>query len=185
MARRDDMTATTASRSQPDANARHKGMGVDELFHLLNSTRSAVSFASGIAAWLSCSEANVSRQLTGIPPSIASMCNLYPFQLSLQPFALRFTPVSQTVGKSASSSSSVSAPCRCKRVGCGRRSSPLRGRPRLHLQMPLYTNPQEPQWIPYKLDRPASREKEQRRDASRRRSQPEKMRSWQLSESTS
>ena len=38
--------------------------------------RPADNVASGMAAWLSCSEADVSRQLIGIWPSATSMCSL-------------------------------------------------------------------------------------------------------------
>ena len=36
----------------------------------------AVMVASGIATWLSWSEAEVRMQLSGMPPSAASMCSL-------------------------------------------------------------------------------------------------------------
>jgi hypothetical protein len=38
--------------------------------------RSAVILASGIAAWLSCSDAEVNRAVTGMPPSAVSRCSL-------------------------------------------------------------------------------------------------------------
>ena len=41
-------------------------------------TRPTVRVASGMATWLSCSDAEVSRQLTGMAPSAASICNLQP-----------------------------------------------------------------------------------------------------------
>ena len=43
---------------------------------LLDITREAVIVASGIAAWLSCNEAEVSTALIGISPSATSRCSL-------------------------------------------------------------------------------------------------------------
>ena len=71
-------------------------------------------------------------QLTGTSPSAASICSLYPLQLSLYPLALRFVPVSQAFGNSAAISAAVipSRSCRSSRVGSLGTSSPFFGRPR-------------------------------------------------------
>ncbi len=96
------------------------------------STRSAVIPGSGMAAWLSRGEAEVRMQLTGTSPSAASIWSLYPLQLSLYPFALRFVPVSQAFGSPSAIPSAVipSGGRRSSRVGSFGTSSPFLGRPR-------------------------------------------------------
>ena len=71
-------------------------------------------------------------QLMGTSPSAASICGLYPRQLSLYPLALRFVPVSQAFGSSPAISAAVipSGGCRSSRVGSFGTSSPFFGRPR-------------------------------------------------------
>ena len=96
------------------------------------STRSAVIPGSGIAAWLSRGEAEVRMQLMGTSPSAASICGLYPLQLSLYPLALRFVPVSQAFGSPSAISVAVipSGGRRSSRVRSFGLSSPFFGRPR-------------------------------------------------------
>ena len=88
-----------------------------------------------MAAWLSCSDAGVSMQLTGMSPSAVSMCSLYPRQPVLWPFEFRLVPMSQAFGSSAAISSAdiPSISCRSSLVGSFTGSSPFRGRPGLRL----------------------------------------------------
>src|SRR6201984_847805 len=80
-------------------------------------TRLAVIVASGIAAWLSCNDAEVRMALIGISPSATSRCSLYPIQLVVWPLALRLVPTVQCFGKSASIAARLMLVWRSRRRG--------------------------------------------------------------------
>ena len=78
-------------------------------------TRPPVIVASGMAARLSCREAEVKRQLTGTSPSAASMCGLQPVHDPRWLFAFRLVPTAQAFGRSRIISSRLMSRCRSRR----------------------------------------------------------------------
>src|ERR1700747_3131628 len=95
-------------------------------------TRLAVIVASGIAAWLSCNDAEVRMALIGISPSATSRCSLYPIQLVALPLALRLVTTAQCFRTYASIVARLMLVGRSRRPGSlVSTPSPFLGRPRL------------------------------------------------------
>ena len=69
-----------------------------------------------IATWLSCRKANLRIQLTGILPSAASMCNLYPIHDVVRSYAFRFLPAASSRSACRSAASAFPHPSVAGRV---------------------------------------------------------------------
>ena len=94
-------------------------------------TRVSVIISRGMAAWESWTFAPDTSMLTGIPASVTSRCNLYPFQYETLPCEFFLQPHAHSLESILIACSKVIVTCCSSTVGALSRScSSFRGRPR-------------------------------------------------------
>ena len=110
--------ANFASRSKFNRTA-PSGIGINDRympqFFRKRLARSEDICIKGIAAWLSCNDAELKTAAKGTPPSAMDRCSLYPHQWDVLPLLSRLPPQSHPRGRSSRFSESVRFGCNSSR----------------------------------------------------------------------